>query len=88
MTAPFLVLVGDGRDVRVPPRRGTVRALYVPAGLHALPDGTYTFCVRATDVAGNLDPTPATRTFTIDTTPPETTLTGPFSFTSESGCHV
>jgi CSLREA domain-containing protein len=32
-----------------------------------LADGPHTFSVRATDIAGNVDPTPATRTFTVDT---------------------
>lgn len=41
-------------------------------------DGPHTFSVRATDLAGNPDPTPATRTFTVDTTAPEVRiLTGP-----------
>jgi hypothetical protein len=31
--------------------------------------------VKATDAAGNVDPTPATATWTIDTTPPDTTIT-------------
>ena len=35
-----------------------------------LPDGTYTFRVRATDAAENTDPTPATSSFTIDTQAP------------------
>jgi DNA-binding beta-propeller fold protein YncE len=38
----------------------------------ALTDGTYTFRVRATDAQGNTDPSPATETFTVDTTPPNT----------------
>jgi len=42
----------------------------------ALPDGTWTFRVRATDPAGNLDGTPATATVTIDGTAPQTTITG------------
>ncbi|MCB8915391.1 MAG: Ig-like domain repeat protein [Thermoleophilales bacterium] len=40
----------------------------------SLPDGNYTFEVRAMDIAGNIDPTPAIRTFTIDTGPPETLI--------------
>ena len=37
-----------------------------------LPDGAHTFRVRAVDVAGNADPSPAERGWTIDTTPPST----------------
>jgi hypothetical protein len=40
-----------------------------------LADGEHTFRVRATDKAGNVDPTPAKRTFTVDTDPPETSIT-------------
>ena len=36
----------------------------------ALPDGPHSVSVRATDAAGNADATPATRAFTVDTTPP------------------
>ena len=44
-----------------------------------LPNGSYTFQVKAKDQAGNEDPTPATRAFTVavpDTTPPDTSITG------------
>lgn len=37
--------------------------------LTGLADGTHTFSVRATDGAGNVDPTPATRTWTVTATP-------------------
>jgi hypothetical protein len=46
-----------------------------------LSDGGYTFEVRARDLADNADGTPASRSFGVDVTPPETTITsGP------SGC--
>lgn len=40
-----------------------------------LDDGPHSFDVRAVDAAGTPDPTPATSTFSIDATAPETTLT-------------
>ncbi len=44
----------------------------------SLPDGSHTLSVRAVDAAGNVDPSPATRTWVIDTNPPETVIaTGP-----------
>jgi hypothetical protein len=39
--------------------------------------GTYTFEVRATDAVGNIDGTPAKRTFTVDTTMPTVTSVTP-----------
>ncbi len=63
-----------------------------------LADGTHTFSVRATDPAGNVGPE-ASRTFTVDTTPPTTTISsGPsgitndptptFGFSSEPGANL
>lgn len=40
-----------------------------------LSNGSHTFSVVATDQVGNTDPTPATRTFTVDDDPPATTIT-------------
>jgi hypothetical protein len=45
-----------------------------PKSYSALADGSHTFEVRATDQAGNVDLTPASPTWTIDTTAPETTI--------------
>jgi hypothetical protein len=67
-----------------------------PAFLMGLADGEHTFAVRATDIAGNTDATEAVYAWTVDTTPPETTITsGPegtstvaeatFEFTSDDG---
>ncbi|HEY6125696.1 MAG TPA: hypothetical protein VIV63_13675, partial [Steroidobacteraceae bacterium] len=64
-------------------------------GLTGLPDGPHTISVRARDAAGNVDATPATYNFVIDTQAPDTTLaTSPaavtastsatFTFTSEA----
>jgi hypothetical protein len=49
-----------------------------PLDLTGLSPGPHTFGVVARDPAGNTDASPATRTWTVDTTPPETQLlTGP-----------
>ena len=40
-----------------------------------LADGAHTFAVRATDSSANTDPTPASRSFTVDTTAPATSIT-------------
>lgn len=37
-------------------------------------DGAHVFDVRAVDPAGNRDPSPASHSWTVDTTPPETTI--------------
>jgi subtilisin family serine protease len=45
-----------------------------PKTYTGLGDGPHTLAVRARDVAGNLDATPATRSWAIDTTPPDTSI--------------
>ena len=67
-----------------------------PRTLSGLAAGSHTFEVRAIDSSGNIDPSPASFTWLIDLTAPETTiLTGPpsptnstsatFTFSSEVG---
>src|SRR5438046_2087633 len=46
-----------------------------PQTYSALASGNHTFQVRATDPAGNTDPTPASFTWTVDTVPPDTIIT-------------
>ena len=41
----------------------------------ALPDGSHVLAVRARDAAGNVDATPATRSWIVDATAPDTTIT-------------
>lgn len=48
-----------------------------PKSYANLQDGSHTFSVRAVDRAGNVDPTPATRTWVIDTVAPSVTLSLP-----------
>ena len=50
-----------------------------------LADGAHTFAVRALDTADNPDPTPATRSFTVDTVAPDTAITsGPTGTTNDA----
>ena len=56
-----------------------------PETTSSLADGSHTFEVRATDLVGNVDPTPASRTFTVDTAAPDTTIdSGPSGPTSDA----
>jgi hypothetical protein len=54
---------------------GTWAACASPKTLAALADGAHTFAVRATDATGNTDASPATRSVTVDTVAPKTTIT-------------
>jgi len=57
---------------------GTFGVCPSPKEYPGLPEGsTHTFEVRAVDPAGNTDPTPARRTWTLDTTPPMVNGTNP-----------
>lgn len=46
-----------------------------PRSYTGLSNGSHTFNVRAKDAAGNIDPTPASFTWTVDTVAPQTTIT-------------
>lgn len=56
-----------------------------PRNYSALADGSHTFQVRAADAANNVDPTPASYTWVVDTTAPNTFITaGPNDPTSSA----
>jgi hypothetical protein len=56
-----------------------------PRSYSGLTEGGHTFEVRATDAAGNTDASPATHSWTIDVTAPETTITaGPPSLSNSA----
>jgi large repetitive protein len=46
-----------------------------PRAYASLTEGAHTFAVRVRDAVGNFDPTPATRNWVVDLTPPNTTIT-------------
>ena len=46
-----------------------------PQNFANLGQGAHTFAVAATDAAAHTDPTPATRTWTVDTVPPDVMIT-------------
>ncbi len=48
-----------------------------PVHLSGLADGNHNLLVRARDLAGNIDPTPASWSWLVDTTPPTVTFTTP-----------
>jgi uncharacterized delta-60 repeat protein len=48
------------------------------------PDGPHTFTAAAVDQSGNLDSVPASRSFTVDTTPPDGSITGGTGLTGDS----
>jgi hypothetical protein len=54
---------------------GAFAACSPPKLYTGLTDGTHTFAVRATDAVGNDDPSPATRSWMVDTTPPKAKIT-------------
>ena len=55
------------------PRRG-LGGLQLARNLSSLADGSHKFEVRAVDQAGNIDATPASSTWTVDTTAPTTAI--------------
>jgi hypothetical protein len=56
-----------------------------PKSYNTLSQGAHTFAVAATDASGNADQTPASYSWTVDTSAPETTITsGPASLTNQS----
>ncbi|WP_408890221.1 Ig-like domain-containing protein [Myxococcus faecalis] len=64
---------------------GTFAACTTPATFNNLSQGNHTLAVRARDSAGNVDGTPATRTWTVDTVAPETTIvSGPSGTTAST----
>ncbi|MFP2913772.1 hypothetical protein ACLESD_54085, partial [Pyxidicoccus sp. 3LFB2] len=56
-----------------------------PVTFPGLAQGSHTLNVRARDPAGNVDPTPATYTWTVDTAPPDTAIvSGPAAVTAST----
>ena len=78
-------LLRGGVDVRVPDRRGGLRALHGAVHDLRLADGTHTFQVRAIDAGGQRRPKPGHPGYTVDTVEPQTTIAGgPTGTTNDS----
>ena len=64
---------------------GSFAACTSPKSYSGLSDGPHSFEVRATDAVGNVDASPATRNFTVDTQAPDTTIdSGPSGLTNSA----
>ena len=59
---------------------GSYASCSSPLTYTGLADGAHSFAVRATDAAANVDPTPASRTWTIDATAPNVSLADPGAY--------
>ena len=56
-----------------------------PKAYSGLSTGDHAFDVRAIDAAGNADPSPSTRSWTVDATPPQTTIdSGPSGLVNDA----
>jgi hypothetical protein len=74
-TPTFEFTAEDGSTFQCRVDGGAFASCTSPHTTTALADGEHTFEVRAKDGAGNIDGSPASRTFTVDTIPPDTTIT-------------
>jgi hypothetical protein len=70
------------RHLPVQPRWRAFVACSDPVTFSGLAQGSHTLQVRAVDPVGNVDATPVTRTWTVDTTQPDTTIVSGPSGTS------
>lgn len=64
---------------------GTWQNCSPPKSYSGLADGSHTFEVRARDAAGTVDPSPASRSWTVDTTAPAIQLSGPLKEAADLG---
>jgi subtilisin family serine protease len=68
---------------------GAFGSCTAPATYSGLGDGDHTFRVRARDMAGNADPTPAVRSWRVDGAAPQTTIdSGPAPVTASRAASV
>ncbi len=79
---------GDTSKIQCKLDSGAFADCTSPKTFSGLSDGSHTVSFRAEDATGNQDPTPASRMFTVDTTPPTIGITSGPSGTSNSASAV
>lgn len=75
-TASFTLDVNETATVACLLNGAPIACAEGPLTLSSLPDDDYNLAVRATDLATNLESTPVTRSWTVETDPPATSLKG------------
>jgi hypothetical protein len=68
-------VAGSGITFECKLDEGSWETCISPKEYNGLSEGSHTFQVRATDPYGNVDPTPASRQWYVDSSPPDTTIT-------------
>lgn len=85
VTFAFSGTPGDTVRIQCKMDSGSYANCISPINFPGLSNGPHTVSFRAEDAAGNVDPSPATRTFTVDVPPPPVAKIGGVTVTGPAG---